>query len=456
MAFRRDSAELPLAHRCDRIDVAAADLLPPVRQADGSLLVSGFVARPGVLSYQRADGSIQRELVRADELARSAAGIARKSLTLEHPDEPVSPENVATVGVGDVGSRVRVIEDTGYIQVDMVIRRQDGLDAFAGGVQELSPGYACRLDATPGVDPVFGPYDAIQVDREYNHLALCSRARGGPTIRARADRADSAIQILPSPSESPVKLLLLAAPLLTRVGVLAGKPVRLDADGTPDLASAAEALASLEASAPAAAAAVATAEQMKKDLDTLRATLAAKEAELAALTGAPAPSPAEMEAEMEAAAEMDPMLDAKGEPVALPAAMPPGDACAPVRMDALGRIVRKIAKERADLEALGKGCRLDSAAVAKMGNAKLRKEILKKTAPHARQDGSRDYDRALLDALATRRTDSDPSADPYAPLRNVGEEQPEVRTDAAEPAFDRFQDAFDRRHGRGKYATATA
>lgn len=424
------------------------------RQSDGSVLFEGYVARPGVYTYQRADGSVVRELIPAAELHRPDAlkTLGRKSLTLEHPDEDVSAENVTRYGVGDVAADIGIVEESdpqfaGYVRVQACVRRADAVAAFTSGtVVELSPGYDVEIDPTPGVDPVFGPYDAVQRKRDYNHLALCSRARGGPTIRARADSAD--VGVLVPPSENPpMKTLTLAAPLLLRLGALAGKPVRLDADGAPDLAAAGEALASLEANAPAAAAAVAAVEQMKKDIETIKATLATKEAELAKLTG----TPMEVENEVEMAAEGDPMLDAAGAPVAPPAEMPKdpaqADAC---RMDAIRRGVFKVAAERSQLEGLASALRLDAAAVAKMGNAKLRKAVIEKGAPTARKDGSREYDRATIDHLtAGRRTDS--AADPYAGLRDpslgLGQRADADHEDAAPVSpTARYRAGFEARH----------
>ncbi len=440
---RTDSAPAGLVrvHRADRIDVSG--LLPPQMQSDGSLLLDGYVARPGVLVYQNADGTSRRELVTRATLRDSAPSLGRKTLTLEHPDEDVSPDTVAKVGVGDVDGEV-VVYDDGYTRVKMAVRRGDAIEAFRAGVQELSPGYACDLDMTPGIDPEFGAYDAVQVRRDYNHVALCTRARGGPTIRARADSADVAIQT--SASELPMKTLTLAAPLLLRLGILANKPVRLDADGAPDLASASEALASLEANAPATAAALASVEQMKKDLDVLKATVAAKEAELAKLTGG---TPAELEEEVAGAMEGDPMLDAKGEPAPLPEVMPADSAAAaPVRMDAIRRGIQRAMAERAQLHTHCDSLGIPAAERAKLGNKRLRKAILTKADPKARQDGSPEYDRARIDALGDRRD----SADPYVGMSNGawGATRTDSGADRGDAApvdpINRYRDGFKARH----------
>ena len=183
MSNRADSAAWQ--SRVDRGELLAAH-----RRADGTLLVEGFAAREGILEYRVGNG-VRRELVRADTLAKAAAGLGRAPVTLGHPDpvvypNGVTPDNVQRLGVGDTGGEV-VLADGGFVKVQLAVRRRDALDAIAQGTQELSPGYDVLLDETPGVDPVHGRYDAVQTERRYNHLAIVDRARGGDAIRLRAD-----------------------------------------------------------------------------------------------------------------------------------------------------------------------------------------------------------------------------------------------------------------------------
>jgi hypothetical protein len=154
----------------------------------GSLLVTGYAAREGVLVYRNADGTTTREFVPLKTLKDSAKTLGRAAVTLEHPDEDVTPENVGELGVGDVGSKI-TIHDDGYVEVTAAVRRADALEAVRAGKVELSPGYSVRIDPTPGEHPVYGRYDAVQVERVVNHLAIVDRARGGETIRIRADSA---------------------------------------------------------------------------------------------------------------------------------------------------------------------------------------------------------------------------------------------------------------------------
>lgn len=167
-----------------------------VRTAEGYYLVEGYVSRPGVLEYVEANGSTRRELVLPEELHRadSLETLARKPVTLEHPDEFLTPENVGEHSVGDVDGEVEIERLNGFVRVKMAVRRADGIAAIDAGICELSPGYVCDLDPTPGTHPEFGPYDAIQRNRRYNHTAITRAGRAGPQVRLRKD---SAVQSTP-------------------------------------------------------------------------------------------------------------------------------------------------------------------------------------------------------------------------------------------------------------------
>jgi hypothetical protein len=173
--------------------VARSDRAPllgqPHVRADGTLLVEGFAAKAGVMEYRTRDGKVFRELVPEETLRASAHGLGRATVTLHHPDGDVTPENVGDLGVGDTDGEVRV-EDGGYVRVRLAVRRSDAIRSIRSGkTVELSPGYLVRLDPTPGEHPVHGRYDAVQVERRYNHLALVDVARGGHDVRLRADSA---------------------------------------------------------------------------------------------------------------------------------------------------------------------------------------------------------------------------------------------------------------------------
>lgn len=175
--------------RCDR-----GELLPPVRKPDGTLLLEGIAVRECVLEYPRTDGTVRRELVPLSTIQASAHGLGRAPVTLLHPPkgQDVGPKNFDRLGVGDTDGRVEV-RDGGFTHVFIAARRQDAIDAIKAGTHELSPGYRVRLDETPGTHPIHGPYDAVQAERVYNHLAIVPKARGGESVAMRVDGADALV-----------------------------------------------------------------------------------------------------------------------------------------------------------------------------------------------------------------------------------------------------------------------
>lgn len=180
-----------------RFDLGGELLKAVRRKSDGAMLFEGVPVREGILVYRNADGSERRELVTRQAVEDSARSLARAPVTLEHPDSGfVDPETAQDLIVGDIDgtTAVEVDELGGFARVKLAVRRKDALDAIEGGKVELSPGYEVTLDETPGEDPIHGRYDARQVGRECNHLAIVDRGRGGPTVRLRTD-ADDRVQV---------------------------------------------------------------------------------------------------------------------------------------------------------------------------------------------------------------------------------------------------------------------
>lgn len=176
-----------------RIDQVPGDvsLLPSTDGPGGCLLVEGIVARPGIYEYLTPDGSVRRELVPRDALWKvdSIETLARSPVTLEHPTEMVTPENVRSYVHGDVGEEV-IEAKGGFVKIRMAIRTKEAMAATESGKVQLSPGYKVDILEEPGEDPEFGKYDAIQIGREYNHVAIVDSARGGDGCLLRIDSAE--------------------------------------------------------------------------------------------------------------------------------------------------------------------------------------------------------------------------------------------------------------------------
>jgi hypothetical protein len=196
---RFDDADAPL--RVRRYDFGG-ELLRPHKRADGTLLAECIATREGILEYRQADGSIRLELVTREAVLDTARTLPRSSVTLDHPKEGfVTSANVQRLGVGDVDGEAVVEEDAqgAFVRVKVAARRKDAVDAVESKTAtEVSAGYDVTIDPTPGEHPTFGRYDARQIGRDCNHLAIVPRGRAGSTVALRTDSAD-AVQVRPAP-----------------------------------------------------------------------------------------------------------------------------------------------------------------------------------------------------------------------------------------------------------------
>lgn len=153
---------------------------------NGFLRIDGVAAHVGILEYMDDDGTTIREFVPEETLfdPASLASLAGAPVTLQHPPEMVTPINYSRYSQGSVnGSPLRNDDNLG---VSMSVIGNDALHAVESGVNELSPGYSVDLDETPG-EWNGQPYDRIQRNRRYNHLAIVDEARGGSVCSLRFD-----------------------------------------------------------------------------------------------------------------------------------------------------------------------------------------------------------------------------------------------------------------------------
>lgn len=153
---------------------------------NGFLRIDGVAAHVGILEYMDDDGSIIREFVPEETLFEPAslASLAGAPVTLQHPPEMVSPSNYSKYSQGSVNGSPSRTDDN--LDVSMSVIGNDALHAVESGVNELSPGYSVDIDETPG-EWNGQPYDRVQRNRRYNHLAIVDDARGGSICSLRFD-----------------------------------------------------------------------------------------------------------------------------------------------------------------------------------------------------------------------------------------------------------------------------
>lgn len=147
----------------------AASLDKAVFTPAGFLRAPAVLTRVGVFEYRRADGSVRRELRLPEEVFRpdSLASIGLAPITDDHPAEGfVTPENAKDLTVGHLGEDVR--RDGDVVRATALIMDGEAIAKVKAGRRQLSLGYICELDPTPG-EWNGQRYDAIQRDIVVNH-----------------------------------------------------------------------------------------------------------------------------------------------------------------------------------------------------------------------------------------------------------------------------------------------
>lgn len=162
----------------------------------GGLCVEAAVARTGVLDY--SDGTRSWREYRPEEevfAADSLATLRGAVVTDEHPAALVTPETFASVARGNALGDPR--RDGGLVVADLMVQDADLCrKVLAGERREVSCGYTCEVEQTPGVTPEGERYDAIQRRIRHNHVALLApgEGRSGPEVSLRMDGAATEVR----------------------------------------------------------------------------------------------------------------------------------------------------------------------------------------------------------------------------------------------------------------------
>lgn len=167
--------------------------------ADGCLVADVLAARTGIQSYlgrevdpENVHGLRDRATVNvyrpADEVFSrdSMASYSAAPVTVDHPSVMVDASNWKRHGVGEINGDV--VRDGERIRVPLIVRDASAVAKAQTSHKQLSMGYACNLDFTPGTAPDGTAYDAVQRDIRINHIALVPAARGGPELRIVDER----------------------------------------------------------------------------------------------------------------------------------------------------------------------------------------------------------------------------------------------------------------------------
>ena len=170
---------------------------PAEKTAEGFLIARAPLTSVGVFTYRNADGTPRRELRLPEEVFsdESLATLRMKPLTLLHPEEEVTPKNADKLSVGSIGNDIT----TGPYRVygSVSVTKADGIKAVEEKTARgLSCGYKCDIEWTSGTW-MGVPFDCIQRNIRYNHVALVPVPRAGDGNAIRMDGAGT-----PEPREN--------------------------------------------------------------------------------------------------------------------------------------------------------------------------------------------------------------------------------------------------------------
>lgn len=164
----------------DRAEVAGSFRLSD----EGYLTANARVARTGIQIYRKDElGGEGSEPVR---VYRDANEVFSKSslntfagvpITVGHPKELVDSTTFKDAAVGHAGQEV--LRDGEHLKIGLSIKDAAAVSMIDMGVRDLSVGYTCVVDWTPGVTPKGEAYDARQTNIKANHIAIVPEGRAG-------------------------------------------------------------------------------------------------------------------------------------------------------------------------------------------------------------------------------------------------------------------------------------
>lgn len=182
----------------------------PTRTPNGYLRCDAKITRIGVFSYRQADGSTRKELRLPDEVFNddSLSSFEDVPLTNNHPKERLTEKNTRRFQAGNV-KRVRKHDE--FVSAKVLITDNDAINDAENGKTQLSCGYTCDLDLTPGVTSGIDGvrdglrYDAIQRNIVGNHVAIVNKARAGTESQLHLDAEDAVMVVdtTPKPNNGP-------------------------------------------------------------------------------------------------------------------------------------------------------------------------------------------------------------------------------------------------------------
>lgn len=179
----------------DRFDKAS--VISHKLDHNGYLNVNAYATRAGVFVYRQPDGTITRELRHPDEVfkADSLETLKKRPVVDNHPKAGiVNAKNTKFLAIGWNGDRTDRTEDD-HVSIDVMITDEQAISKITDPdlpKVELSCGYKCDVIKEDG-DFNGEPYDHVQKNIRYNHIALVNKGRAGHRARIYLDSDDGAV-----------------------------------------------------------------------------------------------------------------------------------------------------------------------------------------------------------------------------------------------------------------------
>ena len=190
----------------------------------GGRIVPGTFSRTGVQVYETQSGKKIREYRSPEEVfsAEAIASFRTAPVTIGHPPS-VHPGNFQQMTHGLVldASERNVEDGKEWVAGSVALMTSRAIqDADSGKLSEISVGYDCDFDETPGVSPQGEPYDRSQIRIRANHIALLppNEGRAGRQARLRLDGNQELIHE-ENPQMDPEKLALKVAELEAKLAL---------------------------------------------------------------------------------------------------------------------------------------------------------------------------------------------------------------------------------------------
>lgn len=180
--------------KVERLDYAKAG--KAIRLDNGFLRLPITATRTGIFVYRDKAGKEWRELRPASEVFDEASIDSLRGVTFtnDHPKEMVNRKNAKLVVCGHVSDIVEF--DAKYLKTSVTVTDDDAIAAIERkDKREVSCGYHSDLEKTPGIFQG-QPYDAIQRNIRYNHVALVKKGRAGQDVKVHMDSDDSDEELL--------------------------------------------------------------------------------------------------------------------------------------------------------------------------------------------------------------------------------------------------------------------